>query len=481
MPNLDQLTLLKKGISRWNRWKNKNNLLNPDHTADLRKADLSGADLSGADLSWANLSEANLSGANLSEANLSGAELYNANLYGANLNGADLREASLAEAYLRDASFHRADISEVDLSDHNLSGANLSEANLSGAALYNANLSGANLTKANLTEALIRMADLSEANLSGANLRAADLSGARLIESIFDDATLTESHLWGTQLSGWSIKNVICESVYWDKEKQEASFYKSGEFEKLYSETIKILLHYKDGINPLEIVTLPALIQHLEVAHPGCKLRFKSIKDTSGGAVVTVAIDETGDATSEEIENLRVVIQAEAARNVENFRLALKEKENLIQQLGGQVQALKWTFNELLLNQKPTYYLKQGDIKMGDEYNISGQAGAVGPNSHAHDNTFNQIVNQLEKSINLADLAQQLAELRQATTAKQDTSPQAAMAVGKLAEAEIAANEKNPSRVVQSLKAAGEWALDFAKEAGKEIAVEAIKQSMGMP
>ena len=130
---------------------------------------------------------------------------------------------------------------------------------------------------------------------------------------------------------------------------------------------------------------------------------------------------------------------------------------------------------------KPTYYLKEGNINMGDEYNNSGQAGAFGANAHAHDNTFNQIVNQLEKSINLSDLAQQLADLRQAAAAKQDTSAKAAIAVGNLAAAEEAANEKNPSKVVASLKAAGEWALDLAKDIGKEVAVEAIKQSMGMP
>lgn len=65
--------------------------------------------------------------------------------------------------------------------------------------------------------------------------------------------------------------------------------------------------------------------------------------------------------------------------------------------------------------------------------------------------------------------------------AKQYSSAKAAIAVGNLTVAEEAAKEKNPSKVVSSLKAAGEWALDLAKEVGKDVVGEAIKQSMRMP
>jgi hypothetical protein len=40
------------------------------------------------------------------------------------------------------------------------------------------------------------------------------------------------------------------------------------------------------------------------------------------------------------------------------------------------------------------------DKDKGDTYNISGQAGAAGPNAHAHDNTFNQIVNEENFEVN---------------------------------------------------------------------------------
>lgn len=118
---------------------------------------------------------------------------------------------------------------------------------------------------------------------------------------------------------------------------------------------------------------------------------------------------------------------------------------------------------------------------MGDKYEISGQAGAVGPNANAHDMTFNQLVNHLEKSVDWTELAKQLSELRQEIAKREDQSPQTAIALGKVAEAEVAATEKNSPKVIESLKAAGKWTLDFAKEVGKDLVVDIIKQSMGMP
>jgi hypothetical protein len=118
---------------------------------------------------------------------------------------------------------------------------------------------------------------------------------------------------------------------------------------------------------------------------------------------------------------------------------------------------------------------------MGDTYNVSGPAGVVGQNAHAHDMTFNQIVNHFEKSIDLPELAKQLSELREEMAKRSDSSPQSAIAQGEAAKAEIAAKEGNTSKVVEHLKAAGVWTLDFAKEVGKDVVVAAIKQSMGMP
>lgn len=118
---------------------------------------------------------------------------------------------------------------------------------------------------------------------------------------------------------------------------------------------------------------------------------------------------------------------------------------------------------------------------MGDVYNVSGQVGAVGANAHAHDMVFNRIANPVQQSFDFVVLARELAELRQAITANHETLPAAAIALEKVTEAEMAANEKDTHRVVESLKAAGKWTLDFAKEIGKEVVVSAIKQSAGLP
>ena len=118
----------------------------------------------------------------------------------------------------------------------------------------------------------------------------------------------------------------------------------------------------------------------------------------------------------------------------------------------------------------------------GDTFNFhNSQIGAVGPNAHAHDNTFNQLVNQINQSIDLSALAKELSELRQAIKDKQDSSPQADIALVKVAEAEIAAIEKDTTKVIEHLKSAGKWTMEFAKELGKDVVVAAIKQAMGMP
>lgn len=146
----------------------------------------------------------------------------------------------------------------------------------------------------------------------------------------------------------------------------------------------------------------------------------------------------------------------------------IKETENLLK-----VDVLNLIFNpRTVLNY-------QGDFQMGDEYNISGQAGAVGPNAHAHDMTFNQLVNHVEKSTDFAQLAKELIKLREAM-AQEAKETSHYIAVGEVAKAEEAANNKDSSKLVESLKAAGKWTLEVATKIGTTLATDIIKQSMGM-
>lgn len=120
-----------------------------------------------------------------------------------------------------------------------------------------------------------------------------------------------------------------------------------------------------------------------------------------------------------------------------------------------------------------------GKLVMGDEYNVSGQAGAVGPGAHAHDMNFTQIGSQLEKSMDLAQLAEELSKLRQAmkvvaTDAEHD------IAVSDIARAEQAAKTKDSSKVAQYLQSAGKWTLEIASKIGVPLATEALKKAIGM-
>jgi uncharacterized protein YjbI with pentapeptide repeats len=542
MANEEHLKILLQGVRVWNKWRLQNYIIKPDlqqsllsgaplnqvflRGADLRKADLREANLVNANLSEANLSGANLSGAYLCNANFDRAILSHANLHGADLSGTDLRNSDLRGSYLNGTDFSGANLSGLDLRGTDLSGANLSRANLRGTDLRgtdlhgadlrkaylnrvnlsNANLHGADLSGADIKEAILIGADLGEVSLrgkdlsrvvfygtnlsgkdlsetilNGANLCNAKLLAARLINANLDGANLTGACLWETQRAGWSIKGVICESAYWDKEAKEKTQYLPKEFERLFAERIKIRLFYKDGISPLEIATLPALIQHLEEMQ-GCSLRFVSIIESAGGAVVELAIENTDNQSPKEIKHLKAALEAEAQRGITYQQQFLSEKETR-RQLEGEVKQLSAFVDKLIL--RPSILLKKGTINMnddkGDIIHISGQAGAVGKNAHAHDNTFNQLVNQFNQSIDLSALAKELSELRQAIKDKQDSSPQADIALVKVAEAEIAATEKDTAKVVEHLKSAGKWMMDFASEIGKDVVVVAIRQSMGMP
>jgi hypothetical protein len=117
---------------------------------------------------------------------------------------------------------------------------------------------------------------------------------------------------------------------------------------------------------------------------------------------------------------------------------------------------------------------------MGDQYNISGQAGAVGSNAHAHDMTFNQIGSQLENSVDLLQLADELSTLRQAMV-KEAIELDHSIAVGDVAKAEQAAKSKDATKVAEYLKSAGKWTLDIASKIGVPLAIEALKRSMGIP
>lgn len=116
-------------------------------------------------------------------------------------------------------------------------------------------------------------------------------------------------------------------------------------------------------------------------------------------------------------------------------------------------------------------------VVMGDSYR-TGQAGAVGPNSIAHDMTFIGMWNRLEPLISLSNLSMELQQLRTAMRKMAEGDLEQDLAVAAVAQAEKSAKEADGASVIRYLHAAGQWALEIAKSIGVEVAVAAIKASL---
>jgi hypothetical protein len=117
---------------------------------------------------------------------------------------------------------------------------------------------------------------------------------------------------------------------------------------------------------------------------------------------------------------------------------------------------------------------------MGDKY-TTGQAGAVGPYSSAHDISFSQVWNQVESTIDLPSLAQQLEQVRIEMRRIAESEPEQDLSVAEIAKAEISAKSGDGPSVMEHLRKAGRWALDVAVSVGAEVAAAAIRSAIGLP
>ena len=151
MANEEQLSILRKGVHVWNKWREEN----PGIQIDLDEAELSGADLAAADLSDARLIMANLAGARLESANLT---------------RVDLRTANLQECHLNGANFEEADLRQADLMGAWLTGASLRLANLAFANLREADLTNTTLIGTSLIRATVEKAKISGSWVYGINV-----------------------------------------------------------------------------------------------------------------------------------------------------------------------------------------------------------------------------------------------------------------------------------------------------------------------
>ena len=445
MADQKHVEVLRQGsIAAWNEWRIIKSVQIPD---------LSGSDLGNTNL---NLNAINLAGADLSGANLSGLSLNWATLVSANFSRANLHGAHLLRSDLLNASLSEADLRAVDFREAKLNGANLKDANLSGANLKDANLSGANLK---------------DANLSGANLREANLTDACL-----DCANLTDARLWETQLGGWSIRDVICQRAFWDREGEEPTDYRESEFERIFAEKPRILLHYPGGMSPIDLLALPIVVERLQAEHPNSVLQVRSMQTDASGASVTITVEDRADRGPEAFGHELVRIQTKLECVVEERDRLQRSLDSILRQGTSIItEFLALPRQEVHIHRPTGLTAIEGPITMStDTYNISGQAGAVGPGAHAHDNTFQQI----QSGIDLPKLAEELGRLRASMKGEATGTREQDKAIGAVADAEEAATRGDGPAVLRYLRDAGIWALGIAEKIGVTVATDYLKKAV---
>ncbi len=118
-------------------------------------------------------------------------------------------------------------------------------------------------------------------------------------------------------------------------------------------------------------------------------------------------------------------------------------------------------------------------LHMGDNYNIRGQVGAIGPGAHTHDINFNQIWNENKSDIDLPALAVELSKLRQKLK-DEATEAEHYSSMGAIASAESCAKKGDGPGALEYLSKAGKWALDIANKIGVPVATEALKKAIGL-
>lgn len=121
----------------------------------------------------------------------------------------------------------------------------------------------------------------------------------------------------------------------------------------------------------------------------------------------------------------------------------------------------------------------EGMTYVENQYNVQGQAGAVGPNAHVHDVSFTQAWQNVSNSIDLPQLAEELKLLRAEARSRAET-PDDDAAIAALGQAQVAAEQGDGDKALAHLARAGKWALGIAQAIGVAVASAAIKTSIGI-
>jgi hypothetical protein len=157
----------------------------------------------------------------------------------------------------------------------------------------------------------------------------------------------------------------------------------------------------------------------------------------------------------------------------------LRELSNKILGLSGNEGLLELTATGQPPSTLTSIIINRGTIAMSRDHYEVGQAGAVGPNAHAHDMTLNQVWDKSSKDIDLARLGNELVALRDVLS-KQATDADHFVALGTVAAAEKCAKIGDGPGALQHLKKAGAWVWDTAVKVGIGVATAAAKTALGI-
>ncbi|MGH1485605.1 MAG: pentapeptide repeat-containing protein [Cellvibrionaceae bacterium] len=356
MLNLKEATaLISKGPQAWNVWRKRNPGVYPVLDGiQLLDLNLEGIDFSGVSLCHAvinrcNLRSSSLVSARLHEANLRDNNFKSARMIASEMNDADLSGCVLNEANILTATVRGARFDEVDFKGHDLQALDLRDVSFRNADLSNQYLARSDLSGAILDGCRLVNSDLSHVKLSAASLINVDLSSAQLKAAVFQQANVSKSKFSSNTLEevnfesailvdcdfrqskikrcnfrkadltgcmfgevdtvDWTLSDAKCGYAYWDKLGKQKTYYGKHDFERIYSDTLTLKLVYPFRLSVSEISTLPILIEHLQATQWGTSIRLKSIKDSAGGSLVTLSIDEISAYNPSE---LRESLQREA-------------------------------------------------------------------------------------------------------------------------------------------------------------------------
>jgi len=170
--------------------------------------------------------------------------------------------------------------------------------------------------------------------------------------------------------------------------------------------------------------------------------------------------------------SLEDVLQSEFDLYEQNF-LVVEDAESIERYTKMQVQAV--TFAGRYEADTRKQYM---EVVMGNKVNVSSSVvGVIG--DQAQNVTVTQAWNNLERRIDLVQLADELRRLHEALE-REATQPSQKLAVGAVAAAEQSAIDKDGPKVLEYLKAGGKWALNVAEKIGVDLAKEAIKAALGL-